>query len=86
MITKYDQNNELGIRKSKEIQSGLNYINRIQYGTYISLGLGNYEISYRYRISRIIQEGLNFIDPNRLDYYLMDFPRNTLGLSVRIGL
>ncbi len=80
----YDESNELGIRKSKEILSGLDYLNRIQYGTYVSLGFGNYEISYRHRMSWIFNKYAYPTDP-RIDYSLSHFPSNTLGLSVRIG-
>lgn len=80
----YNESDELGIRKSKEILSGLNFLNRFQYGTFVSLGFGNYEISYRHRMSWILNENAFPTDP-RLCYMLMDFPRNTLGLSVRIG-
>ncbi len=80
----YDESDELGIRKSKEILSGLDFLNRIQYGTYVSLGFGNYEISYRHRMSWIFNEN-TYPEDQRIDFSLRDFSRNTLGLSIRIG-
>lgn len=85
LVNKYEVMEEKGYRKSKEILSGLNYLSRFQYGTYISIGFGNFEISYRYRISRI-PNGLAYPTDPRIDYELWDFPKNALGLSVRLGI
>lgn len=75
MVTRYDESSESDIKKSREVQSGLDYIRKTQYGTYVSIGFANYELSYRYRISRFIDE----------EVYNYDFPANSLGLSIGLN-
>jgi len=74
MLTKYNDNEDTGINKSREIHSGLSYIDKIQYGAYLSIGIAGYEVTYRHRLSRIIKEEAN-------DY---DFSPNTIGISISL--
>ena len=76
LLTRYDDTSESQINKSKEIQSGLNYIEKLQYGVFISLGISRYEISYRRRLSDLISR----------DSYQLDFTPNTLGISIGFSL
>jgi hypothetical protein len=76
MLSRYDDTSESQISKSKEIQSGLSYIEKLQYGVFISLGISRYEISYRRRLSDLISR----------DSYQLDFTPNTLGVSIGFSL
>lgn len=76
MLTKYDNASESQISKSKEIQSGLSYFEKLQYGVFISIGISRYEISYRRRLSDLISR----------ESYQLDLTPNTLGISIGFGL
>jgi len=75
MVDKFAESSDKAYRRSKEIQSGLDYLNRIQYGAYISLGISNFELSYRYRLSGIMNS----------EDYEFDFPGNSIGISYKLN-